>query len=232
MVYSRPDKKVCSFPLVFGEMNQSFPINYAPKLQKLMQNANISSYRELSQKSGVSELQVIRLQRGLASQMRVDILLKISRALGITLTELLNNFASELIKKSPETSTSALEQKYNNLQKELDQQKQFLMQEFQQSSLQILESWLQQWPTVIHKAKQNPRLAAVKILPLLRPVEKLMGQWNVESIAPVGAEVPFDPQLHQLMEGYAQKGEIVTIRYTGYRQGDKLLFRAKVSPIS
>ena len=172
------------------------------------------------------------MQRGLASQMRVDILLKISRALGITLTELLNNFASELIKKSPETSTSALEEEYNNLQKELDQQKQFLMQEFQQSSLQVLESWLQQWPTVIHKAKQNPRLAAVKILPLLRPVEKLMGQWNVESIAPVGAEVPFDPQLHQLMEGYAQKGEIVTIRYTGYRQGDKLLFRAKVSPIS
>ena len=150
MVYSRPDKKVCSVPLVFGEMNQSFPINYAPKLQKLMQNANISSYRELSQKSGVSELQVIRLQRGLASQMRVDILLKISQALGITLTELLNNFASELIKKSPETSTSALEEEYNNLQKELDQQKKILMQEFQQSSLQVLESWLQQWLSLIH----------------------------------------------------------------------------------
>ena len=59
-----------------------------------------------------------------------------------------------------------------------------------------------------------------------------MEHWNVESIAPVGAEVPFDPQLHQLMEGYAQKGEMVKIRYTGYRQGDKLLFRAKVSPTS
>ncbi|MCL2933108.1 MAG: nucleotide exchange factor GrpE [Trichodesmium sp. MAG_R03] len=213
-------------------MNQPLPINYTPKLQNLMQNANISSYRELSQKAGVSELQLIRLRRGLASRMRVDILLKISQALGITLTELLTNFAPELIKKSPETSTSVREQEYNNLQKELEQQKQFLRQEFQQSSLQILESWLQQWPTVIQKAKQNPYLAAVKILPLLRPVEKLIEQWNVESIAPVGAEVPFDPQLHQLMEGYAQKGEMVKIRYTGYRQGDKLLFRAKVSPTS
>ncbi len=211
-------------------MNQSFPINYAPQLQNLMQNSNISSYRELSQKAGVSELQLIRLQRGLASQMRVDILLKISQALGITLTELLTNFAPELVKKLPATSTSAVEQEYKYLQTELEQQKQFLMQEFQQSSLQILESWLQQWPTVVEKAKQNPRLAAVKILPLLRPVEKLMQQWNVECIAPVGVEVPFDPQLHQLMEGSAQKGEMVKVRYTGYRQGEKLLFRAKVSP--
>lgn len=211
-------------------MNQSFPINYAPKLQNLIQKANISSYRELSQKAGVSELQVIRLQRGLASQMRVDILLKISQALGITLTELLTNFAPELVKNLPATSTSTVEKEYNNLQKELEQQKKLLMQQFQHSSLQILESWLQQWPTVVQKAKQNPSLPAVKILPLLRPVEKLMEQWNLESIAPVGAEVPFDPQLHQLMEGSVQKGEMVKVRYTGYKQGDKLLFRAKVSP--
>ena len=67
---------------------------------------------------------------------------------------------------------------------------------------------------------------------MLRPVEKLIEEWNVESIATVGSEVPFDPQLHQLMDGSVQKGEMVKIRYAGYRQGDKLLFRAKVSPIS
>jgi molecular chaperone GrpE (heat shock protein) len=54
----------------------------------------------------------------------------------------------------------------------------------------------------------------------------------VEAIAPVGAEIPYDPQLHQLMEGNPQLGEIVKVRYTGYRQGDKLLYRAKVSPVS
>ncbi|NET26277.1 nucleotide exchange factor GrpE [Okeania sp. SIO1I7] len=213
-------------------MNQSFPINYASQLQNLMEKASISSFKELSQKAGVSELQLIRLRRGLGSQMRVDILFKISQALGITLTELLDNFAPELVKKSVPTSTSTLEKEYNNLQANLEQQKQFLTQEFQQSSLQILESWLQQWPTVVYKVKQSPGLAAVKILPLLRPLEQLLQQWNVESIVPVGAEVPFDPQLHQLMEGSAQEGELVKVRYTGYRQGDKLLFRAKVSPIN
>ena len=152
------------------------------------------------------------------------------QALGISLTELLTNFAPRLFKESAAVSTLAVKQEYHYHKAELEQQKKFFMQGFQQSSLQILESWLQQWPTVVQTAKQNPRLAAVKILPLLRPVEQLMQKWNVESIVPVGAEVPFNSQLHQLMEGSAQEGEVVRVRYTGYRQGDKLLFRAKVSP--
>jgi molecular chaperone GrpE (heat shock protein) len=74
-------------------------------------------------------------------------------------------------------------------------------------------------------------LAAVKLLPLVRPIEQLLQKWEVEEIAPVGAEVAYDPQLHQLLEGTAQPGEKVKVRYTGYHQGDKLLYRAKVSPI-
>ncbi|MGB7379946.1 MAG: XRE family transcriptional regulator, partial [Rivularia sp. (in: cyanobacteria)] len=37
--------------------------------------------------------------------------------------------------------------------------------------------------------------------------------------------------IHQLIEGNAQPTEKVKVRYTGYRQGDKLLYRAKVSPV-
>jgi hypothetical protein len=37
--------------------------------------------------------------------------------------------------------------------------------------------------------------------------------------------------LHQLLEGTAQPGDLVKVRYTGYRQGDKLLYRVKVSPV-
>ena len=107
-----------------------------------------------------------------------------------------------------------------------------MQQEFQQSSLQILESLILQFPTAAQKAQENPQLAAVKIVPLVqKPLEKLLQQWGIEAIAPVGAELPYDPQLHQLMEGNAQPGEIVKVRYTGYRQGEKLLYRVKVSPI-
>jgi len=32
-------------------------------------------------------------------------------------------------------------------------------------------------------------------------MEQLLQQWGLEAIAPVGAELSYDPQLHQLLEG-------------------------------
>ncbi|NJL68305.1 MAG: helix-turn-helix domain-containing protein [Oscillatoriales cyanobacterium RU_3_3] len=194
-----------------------------------MQQAGIESDRELSQKAGVSELQLSRLRNGLALQTPVDILLKISQALQISLTELLATFAPGSVELEQPAAT-AIQQEYQRLQATLDSQRESLMQEFQLSSLQILESWMLQWPTAASKAQENQTLPAVKLLPLLRPVEQLLQQWGVEAIAPVGVEIPYDPQQHQLLEGTAQPGETVKVRYTGYRQGDKLLYRAKVSP--
>ncbi len=122
---------------------------------------------------------------------------------------------------------------YQRSQLALEQQREVLQQQFQQSSLQLLESLLLQWPTAAQKAQENPQLAAVKILPLVqKPLERLLQSWGIEAIAPVGAELPYDPQLHQLIEGTAQPSEIVKVRYTGYLQGEKLLYRAKVSPVT
>jgi molecular chaperone GrpE (heat shock protein) len=126
---------------------------------------------------------------------------------------------------------SDLRQEYDRLQQQLANQRQILWQEFQQSSVQILESLLLQLPTAAYAAQQNPQAPAVKMLPLLRPLDTLLEQWGIESIATVGAEIPYDPQQHQLMGGIAQTGDRVKVRYTGYRQGDRLLYRAKVSAI-
>lgn len=204
--------------------------DYAPQLQRLMEQAGLSGDRELSQKAGVPEIHLSRLRRGLALQTRADILLKISQALQISLTELLATLAPDCVEleQSPPT---ALQQEYQRLQASIEQQRESLMQEFQLSSVQILESWMLQWPTAASKAQENHHLRAQKLLPLLRPVEQLLEHWGVESIAPVGAELPYNPQQHQLIEGTAQPGEPVKVRYTGYRQGDKLLYRAKVSRV-
>ncbi|MBW3585390.1 MAG: helix-turn-helix domain-containing protein [Cyanobacteria bacterium 0813] len=204
--------------------------DYAPQLQRLMQQAGLSGDRELSQKAGVSEIQLSRLRRGLALQTRADILLKISQALQISLSELLATLAPDYVEleKAPPT---AVEQEYQRLQASIEQQRESLMQEFQLSSVQILESWMLQWPTAASKAQENHNLRAQKLLPLLRPVEQLLEHWGVESIAPVGAEIPYNPQQHQLLEGKAEPGEPVKVRYTGYTQGDKLLYRAKVSRV-
>ncbi|MBW4556526.1 MAG: nucleotide exchange factor GrpE [Trichormus sp. ATA11-4-KO1] len=200
--------------------------NYTQRLQNLMQQVGISSFKALSRAAGISERQILRLRQGKLEHMRVEVLLKLSSVLQISLSELITTF-------SPHPTTDAdLKTEYQRSLLQLEQQQEVLQQQFQQSSLQLLESLLLQWPTAAQKAQENPQLAAIKIVPLVqKPLEKLLQAWGVQAIAPVGAEVPYNPQLHQLMEGTAQPGETVKIRYIGYLQGEKLLYRAKVSPI-
>lgn len=202
------------------------------RLQKLMQQAGFSSFRSLAQTATVSEQQIRRLRQGQISQLRLQTLQKISRSLNLSLADLLTTFGDQgrdqtLLKGDPE----AIKQEYDRLQAQLSHQREALWQEFQQSSLQILESLLLQLPTAAHAAQQNPQLAAIKLLPLLKPIDRLLESWGIAAIAAVGSEVAYDPQQHQLMEGSAEPGDPVRVRYTGYLQVDRVLYRAKVSPI-
>jgi molecular chaperone GrpE (heat shock protein) len=219
-------------------MTQVLQQDFTHRLQDLMQRVGISNYKVLSKAAAVSERQLLRLRRGELQQMRLEVLLKLSQALQVSLTELVATFSE--VELNAETApleelqqaVANLKQEYQRSQAQLANQRQELWQEFQRSSLQAIESWLLQWPTAAEKARENPQLAAVKLLPLVRPIEQLLQKWGLEAIAPVGAEIPYDPQQHQLLEGTAQPGEKVKVRYIGYRQGEKLLYRAKVSPIS
>ena len=233
-------------------MTQVSQPDFTHRLQDLMQRVGVSSFKALARSSGVSERQLLKLRRGEVQQIRVNVLLQLSQALQVSLTDLVTTFSpveldgtqtflpSPAEEQLPENAApmgesqqiADLKREYQRLQTQLEQQRQTLWQEFQQSSLGVLESWLLQWPTAAQKAQENPQLAAVKLLPLLRPMEQLLQQWGVEAIASVGSELPYDPILHQLMEGTVQPGEIVKVRYTGYRQGDKLLYRAKVSLVN
>ncbi|WP_414548303.1 nucleotide exchange factor GrpE [Anabaena sp. CCY 0017] len=209
--------------------------NDSQKLQNLMQRVNISSFKALSRDAGVSERQILRLRQGKLEQMRVDVLLKLCQVFQISLSELLETFSALPTPHSPlpsEKEIADLKIEYQRSQLQLAQQREILKQEFQQSSLQLLESLLLQWPTAAQKAQENPQLAAIKIVPLVqKPLERLLQEWEIQAIAQVGAEVPYNPQMHQLIAGTAQPGETVKVRYTGYLQGDKLLYRAKVSPV-
>ncbi|WP_413159989.1 helix-turn-helix domain-containing protein [Capilliphycus salinus ALCB114379] len=209
-------------------MNRS-SLDYSPELHRLLQQAGLSTVQDLSLKADVSQWQIIRLRRGLARQMRVEILIKISQGLNISLVELLATFAPESV-SSPVAGPSVeeLQQEYERLQTEMKQQRESLLEEFERSSLEILEAWLLQWPRAVDKVQQSPKLPAIKLLPLLRPIERLVQQWGVEAIAPVGSEVPYNPQMHQLLEGTAKTGETVVVRYTGYRYRGQLLHRAQV----
>lgn len=132
---------------------------------------------------------------------------------------------------SASADLDVLRREYGRLQQQLQQQEAQLRQQFQRECVQILESWLIQWPTAAYAAQQNSQVPAARLLPLIRPIQQLLEHWGIVAIATIGAEVPYDPQRHQLMGGTASPGDLVRVRYTGYCQGDTLLYRAKVSPV-
>lgn len=193
-----------------SELNPSTS-DYTPALKKLMLQVKISNFKQLSEQAGVSEKQILHLRRGKIKQMRLEVLLALASVLSISLEELVQQFSPETI------SMSGNEQSWR--------------EKFEQESLEIIESWLLQWPTAVSAIAQNPDLPAQRVIKLLNPLEKLIQSWGVSRIGQVGEEVPYNPQKHQLLSGNVQSGEIVRVRYVGYQKGNKLLYRAKVEPI-
>ena len=207
------------------------------RLRQLMTAAEIPSFRALAQQAGVSDWAVKQLRRDRLHQMRVETLHKLATALQVSLPVLLSHFGTIDV-EVPGSDTrdsdriAVLETEYQRLQTQLEQQEILLQQRWQREALTVLESWLLQWPTVVHAVAKNPDLPANRLVPLVQPVQTLLEEWKVEAIAAVGAEVPYDPQRHQLMDGIAAAGDLVKVRYAGFHHGDTLLHRAKVSPVS
>jgi molecular chaperone GrpE (heat shock protein) len=208
-------------------------------LQNLMQKVNISDLEELSAIAAVPRLQLLRIQRGLILNLSVRTIAKIAAALQISVDRLIETFVSPTKTEKvdrPEASSEdrtieSLKEEYQRLQQQITRQQESLQEEFQQASIHTIESWLLQWPTAVAAVHKNPQLPAARLLTLVKPIEQLIQDWNIEQIAVVGEKLAFDPQWHQLIKGTAKPGEIVEVRYVGYKQEDKLLYKAKVSPV-
>lgn len=205
-------------------MSQESCPNNREKLEDLLSQAGIGSYQELSKLTQIPERDFFRIESGLFAKMKLETIVKLAEVLHIPLVDLIEKFWSSPLPVNSETSPS-MELEY----KLLNQRQAELEQEFQRSVLNIIESWLLQWPTAIAAIAQNPQIPASKLLPLVQPLQDLLKAWGIEETAPVGAEIPYNPREHELIGSIAEPGQAVRVRYVGYRQGDKLLYRAKVS---
>ncbi len=194
------------------------------RLRELMTKVGITSFNGLAKKARVSRAQVRNIYNGKINLVRLEYLINISEALEISVTDLINEFTHNNRGQLP---TIAAE--YQKIQMELAQQRSQLTQEFQQEVLNSLESYLTYWPTAVTKVQENPQMLASKIIPLTKPIDQLISQWGITIIGQVGHTIAYNPQEHQLMEGSANPGDLVMVRYVGYRQGDRLIFRAKVT---
>jgi transcriptional regulator with XRE-family HTH domain len=212
-------------------MNKIQPIktnDRTAQLQELMQRSNISSLRQLYQLTGTSASTIKKLRSGEIDTLRWQTLVNISAGLKISIDELLETFGDSS-SKSDRQQIATLQQEYKYLQQQLAQQRETLEAEFQYQSLQILESFLTYFPTAKQAAIDNPDFPASKLVPLTRSIEQLISSWGVTVIGTVGGEIVYDPQWHQLIESNIHPGEMAIVRYVGYRQGDKSIFRAKVA---
>ena len=218
-------------------MNQDLYEINKKLLQDLMQQVGILDIDELSSVAGIARLQLIRIQRGLIHNISLGAIVKIARTLNLSVDDLITTFTGQTTQTSESLSQesdalAACRSEYQKLQQQISQQKETDEAEFQKASLETIESWLLQWPTAAAAVRQNPQLPAPRLLSLVEPVEELVKQWQIETIAAVGEELPYDPQYHQLMKGIVEPGTLVKVRYVGYKQKDKLLYKAKVSPVS
>jgi DNA-binding Xre family transcriptional regulator len=189
-------------------------------LVELMATVQITSWQQLSNQTGISTKRLRKLRQGQREQLKLSELHQLSQSFQISLVALLERLGISGMQSYQEEPTVS-------------------PQEFQLRSIQTIESFLTYWPAAAHQAQSNPNFPASKLLPLVKPIERLLAHWNVVQVQAVGTTWPFNPQQHQeitagisgVSSGQIQAGEMVTIRYPGYQQGDKLLWRAQVSRV-
>ncbi|GBO52437.1 molecular chaperone GrpE [Pseudanabaena sp. lw0831] len=201
-------------------------------LRQLMKQVGISSFQILSDRTGISRRAFDTLRKGNAATLRYADLTKLAEVLQIEVTEVIAKFIGDSNNpESPSLAISALREEYQRLQQKLEQQKLELRSQFERETIQQLESLILQLPSAAHAAQQNPNMLAKNILPLLRPLDILLQKWGITAIDSVGKEVAYDSHKHQLMEGSYEikEGDVAIVRYVGYMQGEKLLYRARVS---
>jgi len=219
-------------------MAAPFPDPYTPWLRQLMAQQHIPSYRALREQAQVSATAIAHLRRGRVDRLAVGSAQRLSQTLHISLPELLRMFGSapmptSSIQPEPPASMPPTAEDQNQAQQQRPtQQAADLTHQIQRQTLALIEPWLRQWPTAAAAATANPELSAMKLLPLVRPLEDLLAAWDVHPMAPVGAEVAYNPRLHQLYQGQAEPGDPVRVRHVGYYHRDHILHRALVSPPS
>lgn len=115
------------------------------------------------------------------------------------------------------------------LREALQKQKIELENEFQQVTFQQLQTLLTNYPSVRQLVEVKPELPAKNLISLFTSLDNLLESWGYEPIGKVWEQVAYNPQLHQSDASDVEVGELIYIRFVGYRKGDRILAPAKVS---
>lgn len=135
-----------------------------------------------------------------------------------------NNTQKKLLEENEE-----LRRECSRLRETIKQQKAEITADFQDSTFQDLQSLLTNYPSIRPMIEAKPNLPAKNLVSLLTPLDNLLENWGYEAIGQAWEQVSFNPQLHQADSDEIAEGDLVYIRFVGYRNGDKIICPAKVS---
>ncbi|XHX81055.1 MAG: hypothetical protein RBJ76_14305 [Stenomitos frigidus ULC029] len=122
-----------------------------------------------------------------------------------------------------------LSQECVRLQQALQQQQAALTTTLRHSIFKQLQVLFTHYPSLNKMIEARPDLPAKNVMPLFVPLESLVQGWGYESIGAAWEQVAYDPNLHQPDAPDIEAGELVYIRFVGYRDDDTILCPAKVS---
>ncbi|NJK99237.1 MAG: XRE family transcriptional regulator [Spirulinaceae cyanobacterium SM2_1_0] len=122
-----------------------------------------------------------------------------------------------------------LQQQCRRLRADLEQQSTQLTADVKDETFRHLQTLLMNYPTAAMMAEARPTLPAKNLVPLFAPLQNLLSAWGYEPIGSAWEQVLYDPQLHQADSEQIAVGDLVYVRFVGYREGDRILCPAKVS---
>jgi molecular chaperone GrpE (heat shock protein) len=206
---------------------------YDAFLLQRMRELGIYSWQDLAKKSGLTRVRLRWVRKGSIAVLPVGQLTQLAKALGWSLDELVQNFGklstAKVVITTDTEEMEELRQQCARLREELQQQKNQLTQDFRGDTFAQLQTLLTNYPSARQMAEANSNLRAKNLTALFTPLDNLLESWGWELIGVPWARIPYDPQLHQPDNDDIKEGELVYIRFVGYRERDRILSPAKVS---
>lgn len=206
------------------------PLEYDQLLMFRLNQLGMTSFVSLQQKSGLTTSRLRQVRRGELGLFKFKELTRLATALGWTIEELLQNLGVEDTSSSKRLlEIEALRRECLRLREELQQQRIELTTEFRHSTFQQLQTLLSNYPSVRQLVQVKPDLPAKNLTSLFTSLDNLIESWGYQPIGQALEQVSYNPQLHQPDASDIEVGELVYIRFVGYREGEQILSPAKVS---
>ncbi|MBW4470288.1 MAG: DUF4175 domain-containing protein [Stenomitos rutilans HA7619-LM2] len=143
-------------------------------------------------------------------------------------SELLTDEHKQL-QQALQQETDRLTQKCLQLEQALQQQEATLTATFRHTLFKQLQTLFTHHPTISKIIEAKPDLPAKSLTPMFVPLENLIQSWGYHQIGTAWEQVAYDPTLHQPDVPDLAPGELVYVRFVGYRDGNTILCPAKVS---